>query len=139
MRRLRAVAFAGLLALCGVQSAPAQESWISNSYSGPLSDSHLADLARWINEVCRPDEMGHIVGFSYQTGVGAPLNLHVFCRRGGGGKLGKVKLLRHAFAGDYDFKTKHLGGQQTASIIGFELAAAPSGAQAGTVLIVVKD
>src|SRR5262249_5843402 len=53
--------------------------------------------------------------------------------------FGKVKILRHAFAGDYDFKTKHLGGQQTASIIGFELAAAPSDAQAGTVLIVVKD
>jgi len=50
-----------------------------------------------------------------------------------------VKILRHAFAGDYDFKTKHLGGQQTASIIGFELAAAPSDAQAGTVVIVVKD
>jgi len=83
--------------------------------------------------------MGHIVGFSYQTGPGSALNLHVFCRRGGEGKLGKVKILRHAFAGDYDFKTKHLGGQQTASIIGFELAAAPSDAQAGTVVIVVKD
>jgi len=141
MREIHAAtwAFAGLLALCGAQPSPAEEGWISNSYSGPLTDSHLTELARWINDVCRPGEMGHIVGFSYQTGPKAPLNLHVFCLRGGDGKLGKVKILRHAFAGDYDFKTKHLGGQQTASIIGFELAAAPSDAQAGTVLIVVKD
>jgi len=27
-------------------------------------------LASWINDTCRPDEMGHIVGFSHQEAPG---------------------------------------------------------------------
>lgn len=125
------------LMLCGVSPCAAAENWITNSYTGPYSDAQANALAGWINDVCHPDEMSNITGFSFQTAPGAPFNLRVFCHAGGSGKLGKVKVVRLPFVDGYTFKTQHLGATQSAAIIGYDLAA--SGKPSGTVVMVIKQ
>jgi len=139
MQRQRAAKFVYVISLmlCGVSPSPAAENWITNSFSGPYSDDKANSLAGWINDVCRPDEMSNITGFSFQTAPGAAFNLRVFCHAGGSGKLGKVKVVRIPFAGEYTFKTQHLGATQSAAIIGYDLAA--SGTPPGTVVMVIKE
>jgi hypothetical protein len=139
MQRQRAATgvYVILLMLCGASPGLAAESWITNSYTGSYSDAEANSLAGWINDVCHPDEMSNITGFSFQTAPGAPFNLRVFCHAGGSGKLGQVKVVRLPFAGEYTFKTQHLGATQSAAIIGYDLAA--SGKLSGTVVMVIKQ
>ena len=92
-----AVLLAGLWASPGV----AQQRWSTFHFGGEFNDAQVAMLTSWINDTCRPDEMGHIAGFSYQEAPGKPLNLQVYCRQGGTGKLGKVKVVRSAYPAEF--------------------------------------
>ena len=81
----------GAVLLAGLWASPAaaQQRWNTFHFGGAFNDDKAATLASWINDTCRPDEMGHIAGFTYQEAPGKPLNLKVYCRQGGTGKLGR--------------------------------------------------
>src|SRR4029077_452018 len=83
MMRLRPYCVCAIL-LAGSWASPAiaQPHWISFRFGGGFNDAQAAMLASWINDTCRPDEMGHIVGFSHQEAPGKPVNLQVYCRQG---------------------------------------------------------
>jgi hypothetical protein len=67
--------------LAGLWVSPAvaqQHHWITFDFRGKFSDEEVALLTSWINDDCRPDEMGYIAGFSYQEAPGKPVNLKVY-------------------------------------------------------------
>jgi hypothetical protein len=132
-------AWAVLFALLGTSSAHAQ-GWISFRFGGGFSDAQAKTLADWINDTCRPDEMGNIIGFSYQNAPGAPINLQVYCRQAGTGKLGKIKVLRREYS-EFHIQFELLKSMQRAAILGFDLAKAASVTEAptGTVVMVVRE
>jgi hypothetical protein len=94
--------------LAGLWASPAvtQQHWIRFHFGGEFSDAQVAMLTSWINDTCRPDEMGHIAGFSYQEAPGKPLNLQVYCRQGESGKLGKVKVVRTAYPSEFPLEIR---------------------------------
>jgi hypothetical protein len=134
-------AAAVIFAVLGASPGVSQERWVSFRFAGGFSEANAKTLANWINDTCRPDEMGNIVGFSYQTSPGAPLALQVFCRQGGSGKLGKVKVVKNEFSSDFEFRQKSLGPMQNAVIVGFDLAKAGSvmDPPTGTAVMVVRE
>ena len=97
MRSKRYWVWAALLAGLWASPAVAQPHWITFHIGGGFNDAQAVKLTYWINDTCRPDEMGHIAGFSYQEAPGKPLNLQVYCRKGDTGKLGKIKVVRSAY------------------------------------------
>ena len=139
MRHATAIAIVIFMKLSGVTTCLADDGWISFGFGGGFGDLQAGMLAQWINESCRPDEMGSISGFSYQAAPGAPVNLKVFCRSGGAGKLGPVKVVRAAFDDDFTFKMGPLLDKRTIAIVGFDLASVKAGGPTGTVVMVVKE
>ncbi len=130
--------------LVGLWASPAvaQPHWISFRFGGGFDDAQAATLASWINDTCRPDEMGHIVGFSYQEAPGKPVNLQVYCRQATG-KLGKVKVVRSQFPGEFAFEQRFFKPVtiESAAILGFDVTKI-QGFQdppTGTVVMVVKE
>ena len=101
MRSKRYWVWAALLAGLWASPAVAQPHWITFHIGGELDDAQAVKLTYWINDTCRPDEMGHIAGFSYQEAPGKPLNLQVYCRKGDTGKLGKIKVVRSAYPSEF--------------------------------------
>jgi hypothetical protein len=139
MRAGRLCALALLFAALVASPGHAQ-SWISFRFGGGFSDAQATTLTNWINDACRPDEMGNIIGFSYQTAPGAPVSLQVYCRQGGTGKLGKVKVLRSEYS-EFRLVFELLKPMQSAVILGFDLAKAGGvmDPPSGTVVMVVKE
>ena len=139
---MRAITFCALALLFGaVGASPAHaQSWISFRFGGGFNDAQAKTLTDWINDTCRPDEMGNIIGFSYQTTPGGPLNLQVYCRQGGTGKLGKVKVVKIEYD-ELDFKFSLLKATQSAVFLGFQLAKAGNvmDPPTGTVVTVIKE
>jgi hypothetical protein len=136
--------FAALLA--GFWASPAvaqQHLWITFDFGGGFNDAEAATLTSWINDSCRPDQMGYIAGFSYQEAPGKPVNLKVYCREGGTGKLGKVKVVRIAYPREFplDMPLSLTVSTERAVILGFDvtkidgLMTPPT----GTVVMVVKE
>jgi len=134
-----AVLLAGLWASPGA----AQQLWITFHFGGGFNDEQAATLASWINDTCRPDEMGHIAGFSYQEAPGKPLNLQVYCRQGGTGKLGKVKVVRSAYPSEFplDMPLSLTVSTERAVILGFNVTKIDGLMKppTGTVVMVVKE
>jgi len=130
--------------LCGLWTSPvvAQPHWISFGFGGGFNDAQAAMLANWINDTCRPDEMGHIVGFSHQEAPGKPVNLQIYCHQATG-KLGKVKVVRSQFPDEFAFEQRLFKPVtiESAAILGFDVTKI-QGFQAlptGTVVMVVKE
>ena len=135
-----AVLLAGLWASPGA----AQQRWNTFHFGGGFNDDKAATLASWINDTCRPDEMGHIAGFTYQEAPGKPLNLKVYCRQGGTGKLGKVKVVRRAYPRDFplDMPLSLTVSTERAVILGFDVTKIDKDLTkppTGTVVMVVKE
>jgi len=134
-----AVLLAGLWA----SPAAAQPHWISFRFGGGFDDAQAAMLATWINDTCRPDEMGHIAGFSYQEAPGKPLNLQVYCRQGESGKLGKVKVVRTAYPSEFplEIPLSLTVSTERAVILGFNVTKITGlmDPPSGTVVMVVKE
>jgi hypothetical protein len=61
--------------------------WLT--YKNVTNSGEFSEIATWINDVCKPDEIGDIIVKSYQGGRSADYSVQVFCKRGTG-KLGKV-------------------------------------------------
>jgi hypothetical protein len=133
---------AGLLFGLWASPAVAQPHWISFRFGGGFSDAQAATLASWINDTCRPDEMGHIVGFSHQEAPGKPLNLQVYCRQAAG-KLGKVKVVRSQFPDEFAFEQRFFKPVtiESAAILGFDVTKIQGlkDPPTGTVVMVVKE
>jgi hypothetical protein len=106
-------------------------------------DAQVAMLTSWINDTCRPDEMGHIAGFSYQEAPGKPLNLQVYCRQGESGKLGKVKVVRTAYPSEFplEIPLSLTVSTERAVILGFNVTKITGlmDPPSGTVVMVVKE
>jgi hypothetical protein len=115
----------GALLLAGLWASPAaaQQLWITFHFDGGFNDDQAATLASWINDTCRPDEIGYIAGFSYQEAPGKPLNLQVYCRQGGTGKLGKIKVVRSAYPGEFPLEMPRslTVSTERAVILGFDV------------------
>jgi len=130
---------------CGLWASPsvAQQFWITFDFGGKFSEGEAALLTSWINDTCRPDEMGHIAGFSYQEAPGKPVNLKVYCRDGGTGKLGKVKVVRIAYPDEFplDIPRSLTVSTERAVILGFDVTKIDGVMKppTGTVVMVVKE
>jgi hypothetical protein len=135
----------GALLLAGLWASPAaaQQLWITFHFGGGFNDDQAATLASWINDSCRPDEIGYIAGFSYQEAPGKPLNLQVYCRQGGTGKLGKVKVVRSAYPGEFPLEMPRslTVSTERAVILGFDVTKIEGLMKppTGTVVMVVKE
>jgi len=131
--------------LVGLWASPAvaQQHWIGFHFGGEFSDAQVAMLTSWINDTCRPDEMGHIAGFSYQEAPGKPLNLQVYCRQGESGKLGKVKVVRTAYPSEFplEIPLSLTVSTERAVILGFNVTKMTGlmDPPSGTVVMVVKE
>ena len=130
-----------LVGFCG-SPAIAQPHWISFRFGGGFNDAQAATLASWINDTCRPDEMGNIVGFSHQEAPGKPVNLQVYCRQGAA-KLGKVKVVRSQFPDEFALEQRFFKPVtiESATILGFDVTRI-QGLQdppTGTVVMVIKE
>jgi hypothetical protein len=131
--------------LVGLWASPAvaQQHWIRFHFGGEFSDAQVAMLTSWINDTCRPDEMGHIAGFSYQEAPGKPLNLQVYCRQGESGKLGKVKVVRTAYPSEFplEIPLSLTVSTERAVILGFDVTKITGlmDPPSGTVVMVVKE
>ena len=111
--------------------------WINYSFVGGFQDEQIAKLTSWINETCKPDELGNITGFSY-TPPNSKFSVTVFCHKGSG-KLGKVGVARVKFHSSFAFKMDQLNSL-TAIIIGFEFEKADDRRQPiGEAVIVSKE
>ena len=139
MRSKRYWVWAALLAGVWASPAVAQQHWITFHFGGGFNDAQAVTLTNWINDTCRPDEMGHIAGFSYQEAPGKPLSLQVYCRKGGTGKLGEIKVVRSPYPSEFlleiPLPTEH------AVILGFDVTSTKGmmGPPTGTVVMVVKQ
>ena len=112
--------------------------WISFSFVGGFEERQIANANTWINEACKPDELGNITGFSYKASLDSKLSLTVFCHRGSG-KLGKVRINRVRFENAYAFEMDQLNSP-TAVVLGFDYEKADAGMEpTGDAIIVVKD
>jgi hypothetical protein len=135
--------WAVLLAVLWSSPAAAQQRWYTYHLGGAFNDDKAATLTSWINDTCRPDEMGHIAGFSYQEAPGKPLNLKVYCRQGGTGKLGKVKVVRSAYPGEFPLEMPRslTVSTERAVILGFDVTTIKGlmDPPTGTVVMVVKE
>jgi hypothetical protein len=131
-----------LLFAVWMSPAVAQPHWISFSFGGGFSDAQAATLASWINDTCRPDEMGHIVGFSHQEAPGKPVNLQVYCRQGAG-KLGKAKVVRSQFPDEFALEQRFFKPVtiESAAILGFDVTKSRGlpDLPTGTVVMVVRE
>jgi len=143
MMRLRPYCVCAIL-LAGSWASPAiaQPHWISFRFGGGFNDAQAAMLANWINDTCRPNEMGHIVGFSHQEAPGKPVNLQVYCRQGAA-KLGKVKVVRSQFPDEFALEQRFFKPVtiESATILGFDVTKI-QGLQdppTGTVVMVIKE
>jgi hypothetical protein len=133
--------------LAGLWASPAaaqQHYWITFNFGGKFSDEEAALLTSWINDDCRPDEMGYIAGFSYQEAPGKPVNLKAYCRTGGTGKLGKVKVVRRAYPRDFplDMPLSLTVSTERAVILGLDVTKIDKDLTkppTGTVVMVVKE
>jgi hypothetical protein len=132
--------------LAGLWTSPAaaqRQNWITFHLGGVFNDDRAATLTNWINDTCRPDEMGHIAGFSYQEAPGKPLNLKVYCRQGGTGKLGKVKVVRSAYPSEFPLEIPRslTISTERAVILGFDVTTIKGlmDPPTGTVVMVVKE
>jgi hypothetical protein len=138
MRSKRYWVWAALLAGLWASPAVAQPHWITFHNGGGFNDAQAVKLTYWINDTCRPDEMGHIAGFSYQEAPGKPLNLQVYCRKGGTGKLGKIKVVRSAYPSEFLLEIPL--PTERAVILGFDVTNIKGmGPPTGTVVMVVKQ
>jgi hypothetical protein len=132
--------------LAGLWASPVaaqQHYWITFDFGGGFKDAQAATLTSWINDTCRPDEMGYIAGFSYQEAPGKPVNLRVYCRQGGTGKLGKVKVVRIAYPDEFplDISRSFTVSTERALILGFDVTKIDGLPKppTGTVVMVVKE
>ena len=132
--------------LAGLWASPAaaqRQHWITFHLGGVFSDDKATTLTSWINDTCRPDEMGHIAGFSYQEAPGKPLNLKVYCRQGGTGKLGKVKVVRSAYPSEFPLEIPRslTVSTESAVILGFDVTTIKGllDPPTGTVVMVIKE
>ena len=132
--------------LAGLWASPAaaqRQHWITFHFGGEFNDAQVAMLTSWINDTCRPDEMGHIAGFSYQEAPGKPLNLQVYCRQGESGKLGKVKVVRTAYPSEFplEIPLSLTVSTERAVILGFNVTKITGlmDPPSGTVVMVVKE
>jgi hypothetical protein len=132
--------------LAGMWMSPsmAQQSWITFDFGGRFSDEEAALLTSWINDTCRPDEMGYIAGFSYQAAPGKPVNLKAYCRDGGSGKLGKVKVVRIAYPDGFPLDPLRplTASTERVVILGFDVTRIDNDLMkppTGTVVMVVKE
>jgi hypothetical protein len=112
---------------------PGRADWISFGFGGTFEASEIDTLTKWINDDCRPDEMANIMSFSYR-GLN-PLNIQVFCYKGGTGKLGKVKIVKT----NYDYFFEQLKGAATGVILGFELDQEKNMVPTGKIILLTKE
>jgi hypothetical protein len=112
--------------------------WISFSFVGGFEEQQIANANKWINETCKPDELGNITGFSYKPSPDSKLSVTVFCHRGSG-KLGTVRVTRVRFESAFAFEMDQLNSS-TALVIGFDFEKADAGMEpTGEAVIVVRD
>ena len=112
--------------------------WISFSFVGGFQERQIANANNWINETCKPDELGNITGFSYKTSPDSKLSVTLFCHRGSG-KLGKVRVVRVRFENAFAFEMDQLNSP-TAIVLGFDFEKADAGMEPiGEAVVVVKD
>jgi len=136
--RLTAV-LASLLSLTSAMAAHASSvDWISFTFVGGFEEKQIAQSTTWINETCKPDELGSITGFSYKSSMDAKLGLTILCHQGSG-KLGKVRIARTKFKNTYAFAQDQLRSA-TAVIIGFDFEKSDGGMEPiGEAVIVAKE
>ena len=137
MKRLTAL----LLGLICSSSAMAMNihrtDWISFAFVGGFEERQIAQSTKWINETCKPDELGNIAGFSYKPSPDGKLAVTLFCHQGSG-KLGNVRLARVKFESPFGFKMEL--NSPTAVIIGFDFQKADDTMQPiGDAIMVVKE
>jgi hypothetical protein len=112
--------------------------WISFSFVGGFQKPQIANASTWINEACKPDELGNITGFSYKASQDSKLSLTVFCHQGSG-KLGKVRVTRVRFENAYAFEMEQLNSP-TAVVLGFDFEKTDAVMEpTGDAIIVVKE
>lgn len=112
--------------------------WISFSFVGGFQERQIANANSWINDTCKPDEIGNITGFSYKTAPDAKLSLTLFCHRGSG-KLGKVGVARVKFESAFAFEMDQLNSP-TAVVLGFDFEKADAGMDpVGEAIIVTRE
>jgi hypothetical protein len=58
----------------------------------------LGGGVEWINDTCKPDQLGDITSFLSQLGRSLPYNIYIFCRQGHGGV--KVRFVPVAYDQD---------------------------------------
>jgi len=112
--------------------------WISFSFVGGFQERQIANANTWINDTCKPDELGNITGFSYKASPEAKLSLTLFCHQGNG-KLGNVRVARVRFENAFAFEMDRLNSP-TALVIGFDFEKADASMEpTGEAVIVVKE
>lgn len=112
--------------------------WISFSFVGGFEERQTANANTWINDTCKPDELGNITGFSYKASADSKLSLTLFCHRGSG-KLGKVRIGRVKFESAFAFEMDQLNSP-TAVVLGFDFEKADAGMEpTGEAIIVARE
>ena len=48
----------------------------------PGLDGVNAKATKWINETCKPDQIGDVTAFLSQNGHSTPYNIHIYCKFG---------------------------------------------------------